>query len=90
MTPAGQAAIDHAKANGQWDAAYASPNASVVPEDLQAALEAHPTAKAFYDTLNKTNTYAIHWRIGSMKTPQGRERKIAQIIQLLESGQKLH
>lgn len=47
MQPAGQAQIDAAKADGRWERAYDGARTSTVPEDLQAALEAEPAAKAF-------------------------------------------
>ncbi len=39
MKPAGLRAIECAKANGSWDAAYDSPRTAKVPNDLQAALD---------------------------------------------------
>ena len=40
MRAAGVAEVDRAKADGRWDAAYASSSAIEVPEDLAAALAA--------------------------------------------------
>lgn len=39
MKPAGLDAIEHAKKNGRWDAAYDSPCGANVPSDFQAALD---------------------------------------------------
>jgi uncharacterized protein YdeI (YjbR/CyaY-like superfamily) len=90
MMPRGHAAIDLAKADGRWDAAYASPSASKIPSDLQNALDASPPAAAFYLTLNKANTYAINWRLEQIKKIETRAAKIVQIIAMLERGEKLH
>lgn len=51
MQPAGQAQIDAAKADGRWGKAYDSARTASVPDDLQAALEASPQAKAFFATI---------------------------------------
>jgi uncharacterized protein YdeI (YjbR/CyaY-like superfamily) len=42
MRPAGLEAVERAKTNGQWDAAYDSHRTSTVPDDFQRALDAHP------------------------------------------------
>src|SRR5438132_7087277 len=51
MHPAGLAAIERAKADGRWAAAYAGPATVEVPPDLSAALRANPDARALFDTL---------------------------------------
>src|SRR3954468_14839543 len=51
MHPAGLAAIEAAKADGRWDRAYDSPGTATVPDDFQAALDEHPEARAFFETL---------------------------------------
>ena len=90
MRPAGQAAIDAAKADGRWDQAYDSPSNMQIPEDFQALLDAHPKAKAFYGTLNKTNTFAILWRIQTAKKPETRSARIEKLVTMLERGEKIH
>jgi uncharacterized protein YdeI (YjbR/CyaY-like superfamily) len=90
MKPAGLEAIENAKKNGQWEAAYDSPSGASVPDDLQAALNANPQAKAFFETIDRTNRYAILWRIQTAKKPETRARKIEQFIAMLERGEKIH
>lgn len=90
MKPAGQAAIDAAKADGRWDQAYDSPKDTTVPPDFQAALDANPAAKAFYATLNKTNTFAFLWRIQTAKKPETRVARIQKFVIMLSEGKKLH
>ncbi len=46
MRPAGLAAVDRAKADGRWEAAYAGSAAMEVPPDLAEALAADPAALA--------------------------------------------
>jgi uncharacterized protein YdeI (YjbR/CyaY-like superfamily) len=89
MRPAGQAAIDAAKADGRWDAAYDPPSTAVVPEDFLAELAKHPKADAFYATLNKSNRFPIVFRLQTAKTAATRQRRIGAIIEQLERGERL-
>lgn len=59
MRPAGLREIEKAKQDGRWEAAYTSASNSIVPDDLQAALDANPKAAKFFATLNSRNRYAI-------------------------------
>lgn len=90
MRPAGLAAIERAKQDGRWDAAYASARTSTVPDDLQQALDANPQARAFFATLNSKNRFAILFRIQSVKKAETRARKITEFVQMLSNGAKLH
>lgn len=90
MQPAGRVAIEKAKRDGRWDAAYSSASTSTVPDDLQHALNANPKAKAFFATLNSQNRYAILFRIQNVKKAETRVKKIAQFIEMLARGEKLH
>ena len=90
MQPAGQAVIEAAKADGRWDQAYDSPANITIPDDFQAVLDANPKAKAFYATLNKTNSYAILWSIATAKKPETRQRRIDKYIDMLNRGEKIH
>lgn len=90
MKPAGLAAIERAKANGQWDAAYDSPRHAAVPQDLEAALDSNSRAKAFFDTLDSANRYAILFRLQTVKKPETRARKIRLFIEMLARNEKIH
>ena len=90
MQPAGLAAVEQAKANGQWDAAYASQSTASAPDDLQSALDRSPDALAFYGTLNSRNRYAILHRVMTAKRPETRAKRIARFVEMLENGEKLY
>jgi uncharacterized protein YdeI (YjbR/CyaY-like superfamily) len=90
MRPAGQRQADTARADGRWDAAYAGQRTSTVPDDLRAALDANPAAADFFATISSVNRYAIIYRIGSVKRPETRARKIAQYVQMLAEHQTIH
>lgn len=90
MQAAGHAAIDVAKKNGNWDAAYESPKAAAVPPDFQAALDANPQAREFFDALDRANRYAILFRIQTVKKPETRARKIQEFIHMLKRRERIH
>ncbi len=90
MKPAGLRAIERAKANGSWDAAYDSPSTAKVPNDLQAALDKNAWAKAFFSELDSQNRYAVLYRIQTVKKAETRSRKIQQFIEMLARNEKLH
>jgi uncharacterized protein YdeI (YjbR/CyaY-like superfamily) len=90
MQPAGLAAIERARQDGRWDAAYDSSSTATVPSDLQAALDGSPEAGAFFATLNSTNRYAILFRIQTAKKPETRAKRIEEFIAMLERHEKLY
>ena len=90
MKAAGLEAIENAKKNGGWNAAYDSPRGATVPTDFQAALDANLRTAAFFKTLNRANRYAVLWRIQTVKRAETRTRKIEQFIAMLEVGEKIH
>jgi uncharacterized protein YdeI (YjbR/CyaY-like superfamily) len=90
MKTAGLEAIENARKNGRWDAAYDSPSRATVPADLQAGLDASPPAKAFFETLDRVNRYAVLWRIQTVKKAETRARKIQHFIRMLERKEKIH
>ena len=90
MRPAGLAQIEMAKTDGRWDLAYAPASTAEAPPDLTAVLDANPKAAAFFATLTGANRYAILYRIGAVKTPEARARKIAQFVAMLERGETIH
>lgn len=90
MHTAGLAAVEAAKADGRWDKAYSSPKDMKVPEDFLAALAKSKKAEAFFNTLSKTNTYAIAWRLATAKMPETRARRMKLILEMLERGEKFH
>ena len=90
MRPSGLAEVERAKADGRWDAAYDGQRAATVPEDLQRELDARPAAKAFFDTLNSQNRYAILYRLDDAKKPETRARRLAKFVAMLEAGQTIY
>lgn len=83
MRDGGFREIERAKADGRWDAAYASSKNIEVPDDLVAALDANPEAKAFFATLSAQNRYAILFRTVNAKRPETRARRIEGFVEQL-------
>jgi uncharacterized protein YdeI (YjbR/CyaY-like superfamily) len=90
MQPAGLREVERAKADGRWEAAYEGQRRAEVPPDLQAALDADPAAREHFATLDSRNRYAILYRIGEAKRPETRARRIAQYVEMLREGRRIH
>jgi uncharacterized protein YdeI (YjbR/CyaY-like superfamily) len=90
MTAHGLAHVEAAKADGRWAKAYASGKAMKIPDDLQAAIDASPEAKAMLGRLTEQNRFALAFRTHNMKTPAGRQKKIAALVEMLERGETIY
>jgi len=90
MLPAGLAEVERAKADGRWANAYAGARTIEVPDDLRAALDANPSAAAFFAKLDGANRYAVLFRVHGAKPPATRARRIEQLVAVLGRGEKVH
>jgi uncharacterized protein YdeI (YjbR/CyaY-like superfamily) len=90
MRPAGLTQVERARADGRWDAAYDSPRRATVPDDLQRALDDNPAASAFFASLDRTNRYAILFRLQDARSPEARARRLEQFLSMLSEGRKLY
>ena len=78
MRPAGLAAVERAKASGQWKNAYAPASSITVPPDLKEALRRNKKAAVFFKTLKGSNRYAILHRLHTAKKEDTRARRLAR------------
>ncbi len=90
MRSPGLEEVEKAKADGRWAKAYDSPKEMQIPDDFMQQLSKNKKAKAFFETLNKTNKYAIGWRLQTAKKPETKEKRIKIIVEMLSNGQKFH
>jgi uncharacterized protein YdeI (YjbR/CyaY-like superfamily) len=90
MHAAGLAAIESAKADGRWAAAYDSQSHASVPSDLQRALASNRAARSFFEALDSHNRFAILYRVNDAKKPETRAKRIATYVQMLARGETLH
>ena len=89
MQARGLAEVERAKADGRWDRAYDSPK-NAKADDLEKALEANPEAKAFFETLDSQNRYAVFHRINIAVKPETRAKKVALMVEMLARGEKFY
>ena len=90
MSPAGIRAVEEAKADGRWAAAYGPQSTATVPADLQAALDASADAARYFGELDWANRYAILYRVQDAKNPTTRAQRIQKFIAMLERGETIH
>jgi uncharacterized protein YdeI (YjbR/CyaY-like superfamily) len=90
MTEHGLREVAAAKADGRWDRAYGSGKDLKIPDDLQAAIDASPKAKAMVETLSAQNRFALAFRVHNLKTEAGRVKRIAAFVEMLERGETIY
>ena len=90
MHPAGVAEIERAKSDCRWQAAYHGQATIKVPDDLTAALNTQPAAKAMFQILSAPNRYAVLYRIQDAKRPETRARRIEQFVAMLARGETIY
>jgi uncharacterized protein YdeI (YjbR/CyaY-like superfamily) len=90
MQPPGRAQVEAAKNDGRWTAAYHSSMHATFPDDFLTALGKNKSAKAFFDSLNQANRYAIAYRLQTAKRPETRQRRMETILGMLRRGESFH
>jgi uncharacterized protein YdeI (YjbR/CyaY-like superfamily) len=90
VRPAGLSEVERAKKDGRWDAAYARQSTAEVPDDLRSALSKSKKAKAFFETLDSKNRFAILYRIHDAKKLETRAARIEKFVAMLVAGETLH
>jgi uncharacterized protein YdeI (YjbR/CyaY-like superfamily) len=84
MTPMGLAAVEAARASGEWDRAYTVQRSTPVPDDLKARLKTSPEAKAQQRRLSRPRWE--RW-VAWLGTADGatRTRRLNMIVKALET-----
>ncbi len=90
MMTRGFAEIEKAKADGRWARAYDSHTTMQDAEDLMQALAKDKKATMFYQSLNKTNKFAINFRLQTAKKPETRAKRLLDILTMLKEERKFH
>lgn len=90
MKPAGEAAIERARADGRWAAAYAGSATIDMPDDLAEALAAEPKAAAMFAQLTSQNRYSILYRLATAKRADTRSRRLTEFVEMLARGETIH
>lgn len=87
MAPAGQAAIDLAKANGTWTA-LDEVELLTIPPDLAEALAAHAPADAYFEAFPRSVKRGILEWISTAKQPETRTKRIAETATLAARNER--
>lgn len=90
MQPSGLAEVDAARQDGRWERAYDGARTAELPQDFLDAVHRNPDAERALEQLDRTNRYAIFYRIQAAKRPETRERRISQFVDMLARGEKLY
>ncbi|CAL9581760.1 hypothetical protein SUDANB108_05074 [Streptomyces sp. enrichment culture] len=86
MRPGGLAEVAAARADGRWEAAYASQKEAEVPRELAAALARSPRAAAAFEKLGRTDRYLAMLGVLRARTPDARAAQADAAVRKLESG----
>jgi uncharacterized protein YdeI (YjbR/CyaY-like superfamily) len=90
MHAAGLAAVERAKTDGTWDAAYGGAATIDVPDDLAAALARDGRARKAFENLDASNRYAVLYRVTTARRPETRARQIEKLVAMLARGDTIH
>ena len=90
MKPAGRKAFEAAQADGRLEVAYDSQGKMEAPADFLELLKKDTKAFEFYKTLNRSNQYAIAWRLQTARRPETRAKRLQSILEMLGRGEKFH
>src|ERR671935_362486 len=90
MKPTGKAAVEQARSDGRWQAAYAGSATIEMPDDLAEALAAEPKAAAMFALLTSQNRYAILYRLATAKRSDTRSRRLTKFVEMLARGETIY
>jgi uncharacterized protein YdeI (YjbR/CyaY-like superfamily) len=90
MQPPGLLEVERAKRDGRWERAYDGARTSTVPADLATALARNARARAFFETLDSANRYAILYRVQAAKTSETRTERIERFVAMCARRETLH
>jgi uncharacterized protein YdeI (YjbR/CyaY-like superfamily) len=87
MQPAGLAAIEVSKANGNWERLDAVERLEE-PDDLRAALDRRPKARAAWDGFPRSTKRAILEWISTAKKDETRAKRVAETVSEAAQGRR--
>src|SRR4051812_27522129 len=88
MRDPGLAQVAAAKADGRWDAAYESQRTATVPADLETALATNTEARKTFESLGRSDRYALILRLLKARTAEQRAAQLARSVAMLEAGEQ--
>src|SRR5262249_23027330 len=90
MEAPGLAEVKRAKRDGRWERAYDGARTSSVPPDLAAALARNARARAFFETMDAANRYAILYRVQTANKPETRVERIERFVAMCARHETIH
>lgn len=87
MSDAGRRAVDVAKANGWWTI-YDAVEDLIEPDELAAALDADPAARAAWDGFPPSARKMMLWWVISAAQQKTRARRISEIVEKAAVGER--
>jgi uncharacterized protein YdeI (YjbR/CyaY-like superfamily) len=80
MREPGLCEVDAAQADGRWASAYESQRNASVPPDLEVALAGNERARRAFDSLGRTERYAVILRLAKARTPKVRADRLREAM----------
>ncbi|MFC8046257.1 YdeI family protein [Nocardia sp. NPDC057353] len=80
MRAAGFAAIEAARADGRWEAAYPAQRSGEIHPELVAALDGDPAARARFDALGRSARYGFSLRVTKARSAAGRANQVRKVL----------
>ncbi len=92
MQKSGLNVVEIAKEKGTWDKAYLPQSKMTVPDDFLKLLmrKENKDAYAFFKTFDKTNLYAVGYRLAIIIDPQKREKKMNAFLEQFKNKKYFH
>ena len=90
MQAPGLAEVERARRDGRWERAYDGARSASVPADLATAFARSARARAFFETLDSANRYAILYRVQTAKKPGTRAARIERFVGMCARHETLH
>ncbi|KAI1652386.1 hypothetical protein F4813DRAFT_384071 [Daldinia decipiens] len=87
MTDAGRRVIEAAKAYGRWGSAYEGQEMAEFPEEFLVSIVAVLAAKTAFGALTRQNRFLMCYRLKSLKTQAGREKRTSAFVAMLAHGE---
>lgn len=88
MREPGLAEVAAARADGRWDAAYASQREAGVPDDLRAALAENAAAREAFEALGRTKRYRVVLGLLKAGTDRTRRARLERAVTALAAGER--
>lgn len=92
MQKSGLKMVDIAKEKGTWDKAYLPQSKMTVPDDFLKLLKKKENKDAydFFKTFDKTNLYAVGYRLAVIIDPKKREQKMKTFLEQFKNKKYFH